>query len=267
MSSTAEIDRAAADAIEGGVDRARASRRRERPSATASDHGEQRLVWDLPVRVFHWTLVLSVIVAYVTHLLGVAYFKYHVWSGYTVLVLVAFRLVWGVVGTRHARFWNFVRSPVATWRYTRELLRGRERHFAGHNPLGAIMVIVLLLTLLAQAALGLFGNDEIFNVGPLYGYVSNELSVVLTSWHRQLFYWIAGAIGLHVLAVFIHLFIKRERLVRAMITGRKPKQHLSDFDGIHTSRVGRAVAIVVALALLLGWVVSSAPIPVTDISY
>lgn len=267
MSSTAEIDRAAADAIESSVAKADLSKRRRDGAEVVAHAGDQRLVWDLPVRIFHWSLVLSVIVAYATHWLGVAYFKYHVWSGYAVLVLVSFRLLWGLVGTRHARFWNFVRNPLATWRYARDLLRGRERHFAGHNPLGALMVIVLLLTLFVQAALGLFGNDEIFNVGPLYGYISNELSVVLTSWHRQLFYWIAGAIGLHVLAVVAHVVIKRERLVRAMITGRKPKQQLAEFDGIHTSRSGRALVIVIALAALLAWVISSAPIPVTDISY
>jgi cytochrome b len=228
---------------------------------------EQRLVWDLPVRIFHWALVLSVVIAYVTHLLGIAYFKYHVWSGYAVLVLVSFRLLWGLIGTRHARFWNFVRGPVTTLRYARDWVRGREPHFAGHNPLGAIMVVVLLLTLLAQAVLGLFGNDEIFNVGPLYAYVTNDLSVALTSWHRQLFYWIAGAIGVHVLAVIAHRLFKRERLVRAMITGRKPKHKLNEFDGIHSSRSGRALVLLLVLIAVLVWVVSSAPVAVTDISY
>ncbi|MET0380189.1 MAG: cytochrome b/b6 domain-containing protein [Spongiibacteraceae bacterium] len=228
---------------------------------------EQRLVWDLPVRIFHWTLVLAVAVAYVTHWLGISYFKYHVWSGYVVLVLVTFRLLWGLVGTRHARFWNFVRGPVTTLRYGRDWLRGREPHFAGHNPLGAVMVIVLLLTLFAQALFGLFGNDEIFNVGPLYAYASNELSLQLTSLHRQLFYWIAGAIGLHILAVLAHYLFKRERLVRAMITGRKPKHKLSDFDGIHSSRAGLAAVLVIALVTLLAWLVNSAPLPVADLSY
>lgn len=235
-------------------------------SKTTQSH-EQRLVWDLPVRIFHWALVLSVLTAYVTHLLGVAYFKYHLWSGYAVLVLVLFRVIWGIVGTRHARFGNFVRGPVTTLRYARDWLRGREPHFAGHNPLGAVMVIVLLLVLFAQAAFGLFGNDEIFNTGPLYAYIDNELSLKLTSWHRQLFYWIAGFIGLHVLAVLAHRIVKRERLVRAMITGRKPKHKLSEFDGIHSSRAGLAAALVVVLVVLLVWVVSNAPVAVADISY
>ncbi len=139
------------------------------------------LVWDLPIRIFHWTLLLAIIGAFVTNKLGVTYFRYHLWCGYTVLVLVAFRLVWGLIGTRHARFWNFVRGPIATARYTRDLLGGRELRYAGHNPLGALMVIALLGAIFVQAATGLFGNDEIFNVGPLYGYVTNELSLQLTS--------------------------------------------------------------------------------------
>ena len=130
---------------------------------------EERRVWDLPVRVFHWALLLAVAGAWCTHAAGVAWVRYHGWCGYTVLVLVAFRLLWGIVGTRHARFTSFVRGPVATLRYAAQLARGTAPHLAGHNPLGAWMVLVLLAALLAQALLGLFGNDEIFNFGPLYG--------------------------------------------------------------------------------------------------
>lgn len=219
------------------------------------------LVWDLPVRIFHWSLVVAFIGAFVTNKLGVAYFKYHVWCGYAVLVLVAFRIVWGLVGTRHARFWNFLRGPAVIWRY----LRGRERHFAGHNPLGALMVVTLLLALLAQAITGLFGNDEIFNVGPLYGYISNELSLRLTSLHRQLFYWIAGAIGLHVMAVIIHRFFKKEKLVEAMFTGRK--HVIAHDEAIETSRTVLAALIVIAFSVLLTWLVMSAPVALSDASY
>lgn len=227
----------------------------------------QRLVWDLPVRLFHWSLVAAVITAFVTHRLGVEYFKWHLWSGYAVIVLVMFRILWGIVGTRHARFSNFVRGPVATLRYLRELRQRQRKHHAGHNPLGALMVLVLLVALLTQAVLGLFGNDEIFNVGPLYAYISNELSLKLTSLHRQLFYWIAGAIGLHVLAVLIHHVWLRDPLLRAMFTGRKPARSLSEFDGIHSSRLGLAAVLVIAVIGALAWIIVSAPTAVADISY
>jgi cytochrome b len=225
------------------------------------------LVWDLPVRIFHWTLLLAIVAAFVTNRLGATYFQYHVWCGYTVIVLIVFRVVWGIVGTRHARFRNFVRGPATTWRYLVALLRGRERHYAGHNPLGALMVVALLGTLLIQALSGLFGNDEIFNVGPLYAYVSNEWSLRLTSLHRQLFYWIAGAIGVHVLAVFLHYAIKRENLVAAMITGRKTSPHIEPADAVRSSRTWLAAALVIVVSLGLAWVVLHAPQAAVDLGY
>ncbi len=219
------------------------------------------LVWDLPVRIFHWLLVLAVAGAFITDQLGVTYFKYHVWCGYTVLVLIAFRLIWGLVGTRHARFANFIRGPKTILSY----LKGEQNHWPGHNPLGALMVLLLLGGFLVQAATGLFSNDEIFNVGPLYGYIGNELSLRLTSLHRQLFYWLAGAIALHVLAVIGYRVFKREKLVEAMVTGRK--RGISLDQGITRSRVLLAVVIVIILSALLFWLIATAPAAITDSEY
>jgi cytochrome b len=225
-----------------------------------------RQVWDWPVRVFHWLLVFAVLGAYVTQRLGVEYFIYHLWCGYTVVVLVTFRIIWGVVGTRHARFSQFVRGPFVALGYGRALLRGQDARYAGHNPLGALMVLSLLASLLVQALTGLVANDEIFNTGPLYGYVDPERSLVLTAIHRQLFYWIVAAIALHVLAVFVHLVIKKENLVRALITGRKPAAHVPDTEAIKSSRSVLALLIVALLIGVLVWVVSTAPVP-SDASY
>lgn len=218
-----------------------------------------RRVWDIPVRIFHWLLVLAFIGAYITNRAGVEYFKYHLWCGYTVVVLVCFRIVWGLVGTRHARFWNFVRGPVHTLRYALELLRGTETHYAGHNPLGAIMVLVLLATLLLQSLTGLFSNDEIFNFGPLYGYISNELSLKLTSLHRILFYWILGAVALHILAVIAHRVIKGENLVSAMFTGSKPADHVKPQDEIKSSRLWLALFVLAAVIAILAWYIKNEP--------
>jgi cytochrome b len=218
-----------------------------------------RRVWDLPVRLFHWALVAAVAGAFVTNRLGVAYFKYHVWCGYAVIVLVGFRVIWGFIGTRHARFFNFVRGPIETLRYFFAVWRGRERAYPGHNPLGALMVVALLLGLGAQAVLGLFANDQIVDVGPLYGYVSDSTSLRLTSLHRHLFYWIAGAIGFHVLAVLIHCLIKREKLVRAMVTGHKPAHSVGVTDAVGGSRSWLAAIVVALLIAALSWVVVTAP--------
>ncbi len=224
-------------------------------------------VWDLPVRIFHWLLVVVFIAAYVTNSLGPNYFQYHVWTGYAVIVLICFRIVWGIFGTYHARFINFVRNPIATLKYAWATLRNKERHYAGHNPLGAMMVLLLLLTILVQAVTGLFTNDEIFNVGPLYVYVTDELSLKLTSFHRQLFYWILGTIFLHIIAVFVHLFFKKENLVKPMISGEKPAKGLEDEKSIGASKIWLALFIIVVLAALLGWVITTAPEAVVNTDY
>jgi cytochrome b len=225
---------------------------------------EQRKVWDLPVRVFHWTLAAAIVGAFVTNKLGVSYFRYHVWFGYAVIVLVTFRIAWGFVGTRHAQFRNFVRGPIETVRYAILLLRGHKPRYPGHNPLGAWMVLALLIGAGLQAALGLFGNDDIFNVGPLAGYVSKDLSLQLTSIHRRLFYVIVAAVAAHVLAVIAHHVFAREKLVHAMITGHKPKEAIGERDAISSSRNWLAALLAIVFALALAFVVNHAPAVADD---
>jgi cytochrome b len=232
------------------------------PAIDSQQHSPAtRKVWDLPVRIFHWLLVLAIIGAYVSNRAGVEYFNYHLWCGYTVVVLVSFRILWGIVGTYHARFRNFVRGPIHTLRYGFATLRNREKHYTGHNPLGAVMVIVLLLSLLVHSVLGLFANDEVLNFGPLYGYISNELSIRLTSLHKQIFYWIMGAVALHVLAVLAHRVFKKENLVRAMITGDKPAASVPAEQEIHSSRLWLALALLAVIIAVLTWLVKHAPEP------
>jgi cytochrome b len=236
----------------------------------AAEQAVERLrvkVWDLPVRITHWLLVLAFVGAYVTNRLGVAYFKYHEWFGYTVIVLVVFRIFWGLWGTFHARFSNFLKSPVATWRYTAELLRQRDKPSLGHNPLGALMVLLLLLTLLIQAVTGLFANDEIFNAGALYGYVSNDVSLTLTALHKELFYWIAAAVAVHILAVLVHVFLKNENLVSAMFTGYKSGAFLQGPQTMEKSYWLRAAILVALVAAVLFVLISLAPNASLDSDY
>jgi cytochrome b len=230
--------------------------------ASAEENTARRVhvkVWDLPVRITHWLMVLAFVGAYVTNSLGVAYFKYHEWFGYTLVVLVVFRILWGVWGTYHARFGNFLRSPSTTWRYMMEVLSRRDKPTAGHNPLGALMVVVLLLTILIQAVTGLFANDEIFNAGALYGYVSNDTSLALTAIHKVLFYWIAAAIALHILAVLFHTFLKNENLVSAMFTGYKSGDFPQHLPSAGSSQGWRALVLVLLVSIVLVLIVSAAP--------
>jgi cytochrome b len=215
-----------------------------------------RRVWDLPVRIVHWLLVLGIAGSYATHKLGVEYFRYHLWSGYLVVVLAAFRILWGFVGTRYARFASFLRGPRATLAY----LRGEGPPATpGHNPLGAWMVVFLLAALLAQGVTGLVANDEIFNTGPLYGYVNDGTSLALTSWHRRLFDWILVAVALHVLAVLGHRVVAGHDLVGPMFSGRKHASLVAEHEAISSSRLWLALVLLVSIVGLMGYFVVRAP--------
>ncbi len=231
----------------------------EAPARTA-----QRLVWDWPVRLFHWSLVVSILGAFVTNRLGVKYFAYHVWFGYAVLVLVVFRALWGVMGPRHARFANFVRGPKAVLGYVSALGRGRRTRYAGHNPLGALMVVTLLALLALQAGFGLFADDEIFNAGPLAGLVSKSASLNLTSLHRKIFYWIVASVALHVLAVVWHMRFKGENLALAMITGKKPARLVRPGEAIASSRSRLAIALFLAIVAGVAFALQFVPAAESD---
>ncbi len=228
-------------------------------NTTGADATGTARVWDLPVRVTHWLLLLAVIGAWASRKIEGDYFKWHVWCGYAVLLLVATRLVWGFVGTRHARFASFVRGPAAVLRYARALRGQGHETYAGHNPLGALMVLALLATLLVQALTGLFANDQVTETGPLFGHVSSALSDQVTTVHRKLSDLILIAIVLHVGAAFFYLAIRHENLIRPMITGLKPAASVPPGEGIGASRTWLAVLVLAALATLLWYVVRNAP--------
>ncbi len=178
-------------------------------------------IWDLPVRLFHWSLAVLLVISWATAQIGGNTMIYHLWSGYAVLTLVLFRLLWGCWGSTHARFNDFVRGPRAAIRYARALLRGETPPYPGHNPLGGWMVILLLLVLSLQAGTGLFANDDIFTEGPLYPWVSKAGSDFLTRIHKLNFDILLILISLHVLAALFYLFGKHENLILPMLTGRK----------------------------------------------
>jgi len=226
-----------------------------------SEPAGTRRVWDLPVRLVHWLLVIGIAGSYATHKLGVAYFRYHLWFGYLVVVLAAFRILWGFVGTQFARFSSFLRGPRITAAYLLALLRGSAVPTPGHNPLGGWMVIFLLVSLLAQGITGLFSNDEIFNTGPLYGYISDTLSLKLTSWHRRLFDWLLIAVTLHVFAVLAHRVLAGHDLIGPMFSGRKPAHLLGEHEAIGSSRLWLAVVLLAVLVGAVSWLVLRAPAP------
>lgn len=175
---------------------------------------QRQRVWDLPIRLFHWLLVASIAFAYVSGQLGGNLIDWHARAGFFIVGLVVFRLVWGVVGTPTARFATFVRGPAAIAAYLRGEWRG-----IGHNPLGALSVLGLLALVGAQAATGLFTNDDIAFQGPFADWVGKELSDRFHGWHALLQNGLLALIGVHVAAIVFYARVKKENLVKPMITG------------------------------------------------
>jgi cytochrome b len=178
-------------------------------------------IWDLPVRLFHWCLVALILFSWWSGKEGGNYMLYHMWSGYTVLTLVVFRLIWGFCGSASARFAGFLRGPGAVIAYVRSLPQRRGHTHAGHNPLGGWSVVLLLACLLLQASTGLFANDDIATEGPLSGWVSKATSDFLTTIHFYNFYVLLALAAVHLCAVLFYLFYKAENLIGPMFSGYK----------------------------------------------
>jgi cytochrome b len=177
-------------------------------------------VWDLPTRLFHWLLVILVPACYATARLGET--DLHMQLGYAVLALVLFRIAWGFVGSQTARFARFLASPAAALRHLGELRRRAPDTEIGHNPAGGWMVLLLILLLVVQVVSGLFANDGLgLSEGPLRHYVSDRTSDLLTVVHSIAMDAIWIAVALHVLAIIAYAVVKRQNLVRPMITGKK----------------------------------------------
>jgi cytochrome b len=209
------------------------------------------LVWDWPLRVFHWLLALAVAGSFATHYAGIEWFDWHRRCGYVVVVLVGFRLAWGFAGPQYSRFTTFLRGPRAVIDY----LRGRQPYpAAGHNPVGAASVLVFLASLAVQAGTGVFANDEIANAGPFYGWVAQETSNRLTALHEMNANLLVALIVAHLLAVAWYDGIRRRGLARTFWTGRK-----AGAEGIRSSRGALAVIIVITLAAALALAIRAAP--------
>lgn len=178
-------------------------------------------IWDAPLRLFHWLLVVLVCVSVATGKVGGNAMKWHLYSGFGVLFLLLFRLLWGIFGSSYARFSHFLRGPAAVWGYASRLFRRQPSNTPGHNPLGGWMVALMLACLLFQAGTGLFSNDDIATEGPLYAKVGKDLSDRITGWHKLNSNLVLALAGLHVAAVLFYLGYKRENLVRPMVTGTR----------------------------------------------
>jgi cytochrome b len=203
------------------------------PSASRAD-AMRTLVWDAPVRVFHWLLVLTFSVAWLTSE-SERWQLVHITAGYTMAGLVAFRILWGLVGTQHARFSDFVRGPRAVARYLKSLVSRNPEHHAGHNPPGALAILALLALAVLTVGTGWASYNEIG--GELFEEVHEALASTMLA-----------IVVVHVLAVLASSVLHRENLVGAMVHGRKP---VPAAEGIRSP--WRSIAVLLLAAVLGFW--------------
>ena len=213
-------------------------------------------VWDLPTRVFHWALAAGVSGSVITAKIGGNAMAWHFRFGYLIMTLLAFRLVWGLVGGRWSRFASFIYSPATLLRYLRGHARPEEHLDVGHSPLGAGSVFALLALLLLQVSTGLFADDEISNSGPLVKFVSTATSALATGWHKNFGQWlIIALVLLHLGAIAFYRLRRGRDLVRPMFTGDKMFAGRVPESVDSARHRGLALTLVALCAALVGWLV------------
>ncbi|BAQ16043.1 cytochrome b/b6 domain-containing protein [Methyloceanibacter caenitepidi] len=179
--------------------------------------GTEVVVWDPIVRIFHWTVVAAFIVAYLVEDPHVV----HVWAGYVIAAMLIARVIWGLVGSKHARFSDFLYSPSTTFAYVRDLLRRKGKRYLGHSPGGGYMIVALIVMLALTGVAGLivYGGDE--NAGPLAGMVTKQTAEQFEEVHEVLANITLALILVHISAVLFASFAHHENLARSMVTGKK----------------------------------------------
>ncbi|MBC8119893.1 MAG: cytochrome b/b6 domain-containing protein [Burkholderiaceae bacterium] len=207
-------------------------------------------IWDLPTRLFHWALAALVVFSFTTGKLGGTWLDWHFRSGYTILWLLLFRLLWGLAGARYARFASFLPSPTRVWRTLRSPRADVITRAAGHSDIGTLSVYALLVVLAMQAVTGLFANDGSFNEGPWVRFVSDATSNRLSTLHYYNHWLMVALVVLHIAAIGFYLIARRQDLITPMLTGDKMGISAPPADDGASIRLRAAV-----LAALAGGVV------------
>lgn len=225
-----------------------------------------RLVWDLPLRLFHWLLALSMVASYVTAKLGFDWMQWHFYLGYWTIGLLVFRILWGIFGPRHARFTSFIRHPSAVWLYLQGLLNPSSPRTVGHNPVGGLMVLLMLLLVAVQAGTGLFTTDAVVWAGPYNPAVSESTAGLLSSVHNWNFNLLIGAMCLHIGAILFYALYKKQNLVVPMVHGHLPAVMVPEHEAISSSQLLKALVVSLVAAGFVYWLLAHAPV-VSDSSY
>jgi cytochrome b len=209
-------------------------------------------VWDLPTRLFHWALVVLIVLQYLIVEFGLLSMEWHFRLGYATLALIVFRVLWGFLGSATSRFSAFVRGPAKVWRYTLALMQGRARGEVGHNPLGGWSVLLMLASVALQSVSGLFSTDDLDTTGPLAARVSDASVKWMTRIHHWNRYVLLLLIVLHLGAVLLHWAWKRDNLVAAMLHGRK---RVESAVPVRTASAWLALALAIVSAVVVGAIV------------
>lgn len=212
-------------------------------------------VWDLPTRIFHWSLAFSVIFLLITGFRGGDAMPWHYRFGYCVLTLLLFRLIWGIVGGKWSRFASFIYAPTHILRYLKG--QGDPLHSVGHSPLGAFSVFGMLTLLLAQVSTGLISDDEISAAGPLTKFFSNATVSLASGYHATIGKTLViSLVIMHIAAVLFYFYKKRENLIKPMLHGDKllPADTPASSDTASTRAL--AVVILALCAAAVYWLVS-----------
>ena len=215
----------------------------------------ERLVWDLPVRLFHWCLVALVATAWASAEAG--WMEVHFYAGYAIATLLLFRIAWGLLGPRYARFTSFVTGPRKVVAYLRGWLDGSAREPAGHTPAGGWMIIALLVLLLLQVASGMLNSHDGLDAGPWYWAAPEGLREIAEDTHETVFNVLLVAAAAHIVAVLLYFVRPGINLVAAMFSGRKRTTE----PAIPGSRLPLALLLLAAAAAGVWYLVSSAPGP------
>ena len=210
-------------------------------------------VWDLPTRLFHWTLV--VLIAFSWWSAEEEHLDWHIWSGIAVLTLIVFRLLWGLFGSSTARFASFVRGPSAVSDYLRDMKGWRP---IGHSPLGALSVLAMLGALTLQVGLGLFSTDKDgLYEGPLARFVSIETSERMADLHEDWFDIVVILIALHIAAILIYRLFLGKKLIGPMLTGRAAVDQ--ETEPMRPGKGWVAALCLVAAIAFSRWILAGAP--------
>ncbi len=212
-------------------------------------------VWDLPIRLFHWSLVLLIGVSLLSGKKGEM--EVHMASGLFLLTLLLFRFLWGIVGSTTARFSYFLCGPRSLWTYLNGLWKGLPGYSpVGHNPAGGLAIVLMLTVLTVQATSGLFANDDIYTKGPLAHLVENETSDALTTIHKYNVKLMLSLIGLHILANLFYLVIKGENLILPMITGKKYTNFKKEEKNLHFVSTYIALFLMILSSVLVYFLIN-----------